>query len=58
MLKSLSFIILALLVMTNTKNMPISATTLSHESYTDASLSPNPTASPYSIDCLGLTSEE
>ena len=58
MLKSLNFIILAFLVVTNTKSMPISVTALTHESYTDASLSLNPAVSPYSIDCLGLTSEE
>lgn len=56
-MKSPNFIILILLVVANTKTMLISTTTTNQESNTNALLSPNPAASPNSIDCSGLISE-
>ena len=58
MSKSLTFIILALLVVANTKNMFISANSTGQGSDSDALFSINPAASPEIVDCSGLTSEE
>ena len=58
MSKSLTFIILALLVVANTKNMLISASSTGQGSDSDALSSINPAASPEIVDCSGLTREE
>ena len=58
MSKSLTFIILALLVVANTKNMLISASRTGQGSKPEALFSINPAASPDIVDCSGLTSEE
>ena len=58
MSKSLSFIILALLVVANTKSTLITASRFSQGYHPDASFSNNPAASLEIVDCSGLTREE
>ena len=58
MLKSLSFIMLALLVVANTKSTLITASRFSQGYHSYASFSNNPAASPEIVDCSGLTREE
>ena len=58
MSKSLSFIILALLVVANTESRLILANHIGQGSTADASLSSNPTASPDIVDYSGITREE
>ena len=58
MSKSLSFIILALLVVANTESRLILANHIGQGSTADASFSSNPTASPDIVDCSGITREE
>ena len=58
MSRSLSFIILALLVVANTESRLILASHIGEGSNPDASFSINPTTSPDIVDCSGLTREE
>ena len=58
MSKSLSFIILALLVVANTESRLILANHIGQGSTADASFSSNPTGSPDIVDCSGITREE
>ena len=58
MSKSLSFIILALLVVANTESTLITASRFSQGYHPNALFSNNPSASPEIVDCLELTREE